>query len=891
MPFELFRIRLVDLFDQVIELLETEGNGFESFHADGHVLLVDDYLEIRPEQQARLERLVAAGKLLIGPWYVLQDAFLTSGEAQVRNMLIGIGRARQLGGATMIGYFPDTFGNISQSAQLLQGFDIRHAVFGRGINPVAENNRVLNEGNNGYQSEVWWSSPDGSEVLSAFLANWYHNGFELPTDREEAQRRIKVMIPNVEKFAGTKQLLLMNGCDHQPVQKDVGQAIERMNELLTEEYRVVHGNFPDYFARLEPEARDADLRRVAGELTGQRTEGWGLLINTASSRLYLKQWNAKVQRELERWSEPFAVIAGQFGMPYPDRFLQYAWKQLLLNHPHDSICGCSLDEVHREMETRFEKALQVAEAWTDKALSYVARRVPVPSAEAQAAPDDIADGYAIAVFNPLERTRGFWVETNVDAEEPLNLDRLAWFNAEGDVIPIRAQVFDLGWVHGFTLPDDKFRIPWKKRRYRVRFRAEQVPAMGYASYYWLLDRGVRQEGKSGLQTVAAGSESGEWKMENSRLRLTVREHGEISLLDKRSGKVYTDLLVLEDSGDIGNEYNYVQAEEEERPRTNAGLGLTVEDCSVAGEQRLRLRQQWQLPLQRAGRQRSVEEMEHDFEWLLKLQDTGNSVEVELKWVNKSSDHRLRVLVPTDLAVTEVFADTPFDWTARDIQPWEGWLNPCRAERMQSRVGLQGATDCMMIVTDGLPEYEVLRDGRNTLAITLLRCIGELGDWNYFPTPEAQQLGRSQSVRFALVLDGDEKFDAFNEADSLLYPARAVAVPIRELERSEAPARYSMVSLDHSPSSLRLSTLKKAEDSADLVLRVVNLSERANNAEYLLNGLTGRPDVHKSRLDESVQSPALAIDGDTFHRWTDVIEAKQIATYLIRLSAWTEASEA
>lgn len=915
MPFEHFRIRLVDLFDQVLALLETPDNGFESFHADGHVLLIDDYLEIRPEQEARVRGLVAAGKLLIGPWYVLQDAFLTSGEAQVRNMLYGIRRAEELGGTTRIGYFPDTFGNISQSAQILDGFGIRHAVFGRGINPVAEDNKVINEGDNDFQSEVRWASPDGSEVLSAFLANWYHNGFELPTDREEAQQRMAVMIPNVERFAATGQLLLMNGCDHQPVQRDVGQAIALMQELLPSGYRVVHSNFPDYFAALEPQAQQVALRRVVGELTGQLTEGWGLLVNTASSRLYLKIWNARVQRELERWTEPFTLLAARFGMDDPRAFLRYAWKQLLLNHPHDSICGCSLDEVHREMETRFEKAMQVAQAWTDKALTYIAGRMPAPAYVGQPPSDDelsspaagsghpgrVDKGYAITVFNPLERSRSYWTEVEVDAEQPLDPQHYAWFDSSGQRVTIRSEVADLGWVHGYTLPDDRFRIPWKKRRYRVRFLTDQVPAAGYACYYWL-DVGssaVSEQEASPAPAKPQRGDNGEWTMENEQLRLSVQPDGAMRLLDKRSGKQYTDILVLEDSGDIGNEYNYVQAQGEQEPRLSLGCALEAEECSVLGEQRLRLRQTWRLPLKREGMQRSEEEAEHHFEWLLRLPENGARVEVELAWINHASDHRLRVRVPTDLATDVVHADTPFDWTSREIEPWTGWRNPCHTERMQSRFLLQDKHSGLLVVADGLPEYEVLRDGRNTMALTLLRCVGELGDWNYFPTPEAQQLGRKQSVRFALILSGEEPFEAFDEADAWLLASRAVAHPLQEQSGAALPVRCSLVSLDESPTSVRLSALKCTEDGDNLVLRLVNLDEHSKSVSLGLEpcaGLTcavqggGVPAGYTAGLDERVRAalaPFQRDEEDGIWRLRDTIGAKKIATYVIGESTQKE----
>ncbi|WP_214627723.1 alpha-mannosidase [Paenibacillus agaridevorans] len=881
MPFENFRIRLVELFNQVLNLLEEDGNGFEAFHADGHVLLIEDYLEVHPEQRSRLEKLVREGKLFVGPWYVLQDAFLTSGEAQVRNLLYGMEKARELGGVTMVGYYPDTFGNISQSAQMLQGFGIKHAVFGRGINPVAENNQVKNEENNGFTSEVWWASPDGSRVLSVFLANWYHNGMELPVDKDEAQKRIDIVVPNVERFATTSHLLLMNGCDHQPVQRDVGTAIRAMNEVLPENYEAVHSNFPRYFHELEGSV--GQLHTAVGELTGQITEGYGLLINTASSRLYLKQWNARLQRELERWTEPFSVIADQFGMAYPRHLIRHAWKLLMKNHPHDSICGCSLDEVHREMETRFMKTSQVAEALTTKALTFIASRVPQPQAEASS---PFMNGYAITVFNPLERSSGSWVEVEAYSEEAIAVEEWQLLDSvSGQKIDL--QVVDEGIVSGFTLPDEQFRIRWKKRKYVLRFHAAKVPALGYTTYYWMPSENNNEAATPKAPLVQ--SIDGAKVLENERLALTVHMDGRISLTDKRNHKRYDHILTLEDRGDIGDEYNFVQSEDANDLRLGTGGFTSIEDCSVPGVLRLRIEQSWSLPQKREGKQRSKEELTHTFQWLISLEENAARIDVELTWTNLSEDHRLRVLVPTDLQTGDVYADSPFDWTKREIVPWEGWKNPCRTERMQSRVGLKDDKNGFLIATDGLPEYEVLRDGRNTLAITILRCIGELGDWNYFPTPEAQNVGKTQKVRFSLIPVGQDLFEGFNEADAFLYPAKAVAVPIRELTAneggasgaSEVPTRYSLANLEHSDPAVRLTTLKKSENEEAVVLRLVNLMEEPCEVDLKLTGQSN-PIVSKGQLDESALSEPLKLEEqDALRSLRDQAGAKRIETYLLK----------
>ncbi|MFD0713302.1 alpha-mannosidase [Paenibacillus sp. GCM10027626] len=844
MPFEKFRMRLVQLMDRVLELLETEGNGFEFFHMDGHVIPIDDYLEIRPDQESRIRKLVEAGKLFVGPWYVLQDAFLTSGEAQIRNLQIGLRRAEQLGGTVKIGYYPDTFGNISQTAQLLCGFAIDTAVFGRGINAIAENNTVDADSIDRYPSELWWESPDGSKVLSVFLANWYHNGMELPTDPVAARERAKVVLENVERAATTQHLLLMNGCDHQPVQADIGQAIDVLNRILPD-YTFIHSHFPNYFASLR--SSPADWPTVSGELIGEYTTGLGTLVNTASARMHLKQWNVRLQTELERWVEPFTAIAHLLGEPYPEAFVRHAWKLLLQNHPHDSICGCSIDEVHEEMVTRYRKAWQIAETLSSKALESIATAVDTASLLASAESES-AKGVAVpvVVFNSLGWERSEWVIAEVDTEEEIQTDRWVLLDCKGEPVPYDCE--DRGWVHGFTLPDDKFRITWKKRRYILRFFARNVPSVGHQSFLWMEKAAMPApefpQRKLPICTVSDSSAL----LENAYLRVEVEGDGRVRLTDKETGRVFKDLLILEDTGDIGDEYMYVAAQGTE-PITTAGRPARLENVSTNFAASVRLEHILELPVEREASTRSSQKKKQKIEILLSLGTEARSVEVEVSFDNQIKDHRLRVLFPSDLRTDSVYADAPFDVVKRNIEPWSGWTNPARNERMQSFFDLSDGSGGLAIAAEGLPEYEVLRDGRNTMALTLLRSVGELGDWNYFPTPGAQCIG-PYSARFAIVPHrGDYRF-AVREAYQFNVPMRAITTSIHG--GSLAP-ELSWAAIECDP-SVQLTALKMADSGHGVTVRLVNLGMEEQVVHMRGELFKRSRATHETSLNEQIIGP-------------------------------------
>ena len=144
LPFESHRMQLVELFDNLFDLFENDPE-FKSFHLDGQTIVLDDYLEIRPENRDKVQRYIDEGKLKIGPFYILQDDYLISSEANVRNTLIGQVECAKWGKSTQIGYFPDTFGNMGQAPQILQKSGIHVAAFGRGVKPIGFDNQVLED--------------------------------------------------------------------------------------------------------------------------------------------------------------------------------------------------------------------------------------------------------------------------------------------------------------------------------------------------------------------------------------------------------------------------------------------------------------------------------------------------------------------------------------------------------------------------------------------------------------------------------------------------------------------------------------------------------------------------------------------------------------------------
>ncbi|MCJ8013039.1 alpha-mannosidase [Paenibacillus sp. KQZ6P-2] len=877
LPYEKHHMRLIRLMDVLMDTLEKDTE-YKSFYLDGQTIILEDYLQVRPEQKERLEQYIREGRIFIGPWYILQDAFLTSGEANIRNMQIGHKDARRFGQISKIGYFPDTFGLVGQTPQLMRQSGIDNAVFGRGVKPTGFNNTVADSDYESSFSELIWEGPDGSKVLGILFANWYSNGNEVPVDPEEAKIFWDRKLADAEKYASTPELLYMNGCDHQPIQTDLAEALETARSLYPDT-EFVHSNFPKYLEAVR-KAKEGELSVVRGELRSQRTDGWGTLVNTASARVYLKQMNQHGQALLEKVAEPLASYARLAGQEYPHDLFTYAWKTLMQNHPHDSICGCSVDEVHREMVTRFAKSRNVAESIIDESKQAVADAVDTSVFRSYG-----EDAVPFVVFNTTGWNRSGTVSVDLDVEriyfrdggtleemsrqmKELDLGVRAVIDAEGK--PLAFTLEDLGQRFGYDLPDDKFRQPFMARAVRVTFEAAGIPALGLKTF--ALVGGAAAEGL----TVQSGSLVKEGHvMENDNLRVEAAESGSISITDKRTGRVYSDLLIYEDTGDIGNEYMYKQPEGEEALTTRdlkasirvvedtvsrAVLEITHDWAIPASADKLLDQEQVELvyfPERKA--QRVKETVPMTIRTLVSLECGGQGVKIEASFNNQAKDHRVRMLMPTDIEASSHHVDSMFEIVTRDNKPTEEWQNPSNAQHQQAFVDVSGEGAGLTVANLGLNEYEVLRDGRNTIAVTLLRSVGELGDWGHFLTPDAQCLGE-HTVHLEIIPHNGDGVDAgaYQEAYQFQIPW---TVTQTDLHEGTIPAEHT--SFTWESKNLAFSSWKVNEESGDDMLRWFNMKPETsplqlsigNCSVYKTNILEEASeehlDVHDGRIEMSV----------------------------------------
>ena len=810
-PFQIFRARLVDLVDALLDLLEAHPE-YAAFHLDGQTAILEDYLEIRPEQESRLARHIREGRILIGPWYTQPDEFLVSGEALVRNLLRGRRIAQGYGACMDLGYLPDTFGHTGQMPQILAGFGFPAAIFFRGI--TADQVR----------SAFTWRGTDGTALLAIKLPDEtaYSNFFyglrstlaaQGAIDWDVADRQLTQLRADSEASAVCEHLLWMDGVDHVYANPKTPSLIERANAIFADA-QVIHSTLPVYVQAVRD--ADPDLVEQVGELR-HANRAWrfqALLANVASSHIRIKQANHRCQNLLEKAAEPLSALAWLRGDTYPRSYLALAWEYLLQNHAHDSICGCSVDQVHREMNHRYDQVAQIGAVVQERALDFLAGQIDTSF---------VSQGdTALVVANPSRwaRTETLVVDVPIASD-----DRRPLQFRDSTGREIRHQV--LGITNRAPLRQPQFDVPSPRRRsvYHVALSGVELPP------YSLTVLGVHTV--VGPQRPVGTLFVGPRTMENAHLRATVEESGSLTLTHKPTGRTYRGLMVYEDSGDGGSGWQWIPPQVDQvKLSSGRPFELTrVQDGPLMAA--LQLTMHLRVPrgldptpyeADPARMRRTEETVDLPITTTLSLAADARHLDVAVEVDNRAQNHRLRVQFPTGITTDVCFADVAYDVIERTIaQPdSHDWLErQLGTYPHHSFVGVMDAEGGLAVLTAGTPEYEVIDDPQRTVAITLLRAFGR-GAGEPHEYLDSQEPG-PHAYRLALIpfAGSWQQADIVQASRTWSVAPTAWETPI---ESGPLPSGESLLRI--SGDSIDVTTVKLCESRASLLIRCVNLSDVA-----------------------------------------------------------------
>ena len=635
------------------------------FTLDGQLATVDDYLEIRPEAEERIRNLVRAGRLAIGPWQTLVDEFLVDGETIVRNLEAGLARAADLGGSMPIGYLPDMFGHVAQMPQILRGAGIETAVVWRGVPSAVSSHRFI------------WESPDGSSVVAEYLPGGYGNAAYVQ-DPEVLEGRYR-------SWFGADDILGLVGTDHMPLVRDLPSGVPV-------------GTLAEYLAGVSADG----LTTWRGELRSAARAN--LLPGVVSARIDLKAACSRAERWLERYAEPLQTL---YGAAWPEAFLRQAWTRMFQNAAHDSICGCSADEVSAQVLVRYAEAEEIGRELAERAVGRIASKVPRGTfAVVNPSPHERTDLVELELVVPdeweavaLELPDGLRVPTHeLHRESPL-----LW---ETTLVGAEVPVAIARRLHGREL------FGRYVNGYRIEAGRAVLEVGDEPDPEWLdVERLMRD--------VTVSTAEGEWN-----LRVVVRPKRTVLAAVPAPPLGWTAVRAVHVSGtvpgtcpepapvprivrgkDIGDAYNYAPPEDDELVDTPVEERReTVED----------------------GPLRRVDVVHRTYIWDGKRVETQTRLEqrarepflrVRIDFDNQCDDQRVRVHMPLREPAERSLAEGQFAFVDRGRNPEGGYGEVAIATYPASGLVAAGG---ITLLLEHVTEYELTGD---ELALTALRSVG------------------------------------------------------------------------------------------------------------------------------------------------------------------------
>ena len=819
--FQSFRYRLVEMTDELLDYMENHPE-YETYHFDGQTIVLEDYIKIAPENEHRLKKLIADGRIIIGPWYNMPDEFLVSGESLIRNLMTGYRLSEKWGSKPWkMGYICDIFGHIAQMPQIFAGFGIDMAILGRGTQETDD-------------AFFDWVSPDGSSCVTFRLEP--EDGYGSAKALHDAdEKRMKEYIDSEIKRSNTDIVILTDGIDHQPVIKSTPEIIDTIKKLYPEA-NVHHCDL--YKAKKQLEGYR--FHKKFGELSRtamKRHSYLHLITYTLSSYYTHKRENDICQNLLEKLIEPMAAFSE--AVKFRRSYIRLAYDYLLQNHPHDSICGCSIDQVHKDMIYRFDQVKEISGMLKEEFL-YASRPQRGSSGE-----------YVLKIYNTLPFERCETVEAVLPLKkdypskysEPFDYEEIASFkifDSDGDEIPYQIEAINRNYkkrVHHIESESGE--------GYQAAFKAK-LPPMGYAEY-----KIVPYEKPSRyLKHMSSGADY----MENGLVRVCVMPDGTISIYDKITRKCYEHLLSFVDDGEIGDGWYHVNPVNDTVVCScqNVKIEKLTEGCARVV---FRITKYMDIPEKMlddiSGAKRSEKCILMPIVSEVELSENSRFVKVRMKIGNNAGDHRLRMRIPTKIETDTYFSGQTFYKNVRKTGLDDSTQNYREYAPLEKQtngiVGKCGADGCgiAFVSCAGLHECAGCTDGDIlvTLFRSFSRTVGTMGEIR------GQLLGELSYEFLFVPMDKETSYsDLIRMQDDL---AMKPIYSVSEVEPDYVPKKESHMCIEGE--GLNLSIVKIPEDEAEksLIVRVYNSSETSVTGKIIFADKIKK--AYETNLNEDVKT--------------------------------------
>jgi len=888
-PFQRNRQMLVDMIDKVLEILEAEP-GYRAFHLDSQSIVIKDYLEVRPHKEEQIIRFVKEKRLFIGPWYVLPEQFQVGGENLIRNLLLGHKTSKRYGRVSKMGYSPFSWGQIGQLPQIYKEFGIELIMFYRGVNSI-----------DSPKAEFLWVGADGTEAISSRFStmpryNFYfyiyrpvvHNEFfsdvkykwsrgGVPfhfTDQQLAEEDYFIVDPvdgyypeNIKKQVEsiindqvddftTPHVIWMEGHDSSGPNIKTVQIIKDIKKIFPD-MNVVHSTLEDY-AKLLFESVDVNaLEKVYGERRSSQYDrrSGNMYGYTTSARMYLKQKNFEAEKWTQFYAEPFTVFSSLIGRDINDNYLNKAWELIVQNSSHDSIGGCSLDQIHDDMMDRYRQAIEISIGVFERSIKHIVKNLKLPKVS--------DENLFVVAFNPNNYVRDEVVECFIDIPKEFDKGDFTIYDLNGNEIekqvvkieqhqPVLEQLIDRPMYFDMM-------------RYHCFVGLKNIPEFGYKSF-WL-----KPDEKSKVELASKN------KIENNYLKISINANGTFDLFDKVNKKDFKGLGYFYDEGEAGHAWVNIPTKPfittlKSKPKIKI---IHNGELSAA----VKISHKVKLPLNLTERKKKNPKLVTiEVDLFITLNKNSKCVDLKVEVDNKAESHRLRIMFPTNLNAKFHYGEGQFDVVKRfsERPDTKDWIEqPMHDYPLHHFTDVTDGKHGLSVLVDGLKEYELLNDKKKTLAVTMLRgfeyIIAPSSKQDYTHLKGSQCLGKS-SYRMAIYPHkGDWQFgDVYKEA---LNFNNHISLVQTGKANGALPSELSFMNV--TPDDLTFSALKKSEDGNDFVLRVYNPTEK--DVEGKVEFYNPISKVEQVTLEEIFVREINLNDKNSF---TVSLNKKKIGTYKI-----------
>ncbi|MCF0106724.1 MAG: alpha-mannosidase [Holdemanella sp.] len=782
---------LLNNMDEIFEMLETRDD-YPCYILDGQTAILEDYFQYKPENKARFKSLVQQGKLRIGPWYTQTDAMVVGGESITRNLLYGHKDCKEFGQIMKIGYLPDSFGQSSQMPMILNGFGIHRSMFWRGTSERMGTNKT----------EFYHESADGSKVLCQLLPLGYAIGKYLPQEKEALALRCSKYMPVLDRGATSDHILVPNGHDQMPIQKNIFEVMMTLKEIYPEK----HFFLSDYESVFEELEKKKDYATLKGEFL----DGKYMRVHRSiySSRADIKSLNTRIEYKLTNILEPLATIAHSLGFDYFDGAIERIWKDIMKNHAHDSIGCCCSDKVHKEIVSRFT----LAEEKIDQMITFYKRKI-VDAMSLDLSLDKLSafnllpyEKKGVIKGQFITRMKGF--EIVDENKNPIS------FNV------IHKEIVDAGLIDRQIVHYGNY-DPFVK--YEIEF-IDTLPAMGYKTYFIL-----ESEKEYDVEYIEGNA------LDNEYYHIDIHENGTLKILDKVRNTTYDNVLLMEDGSDDGDSYDYSPLEKDWiLTSENCKADVSIQKNVYSDIAKISLDMHISKDLEERINHQMTGMVHFDIQ--ITLQKQSDSIDIRTTIHNQAKDHRVRMILPMNISSKTTLADNPFGTIERSIvdSAMEVWEKEKWSERPDSIYPMLSFVkmkeDNLSFITNSIREYEAIDE--NTLSITLFRSIGYLGKENLvrrpgrpsgikMEIPDSQMIG-TYTFDFALTCQSNETIAKTSKEyltpvityNKMPYNAMKLNIP-----KVKTPYQYSLLNIQND--GFILSALKLSENKEGYIVRGYN----------------------------------------------------------------------